>query len=100
MMLVGEFTVRAVAAALAEVIVTEEATLQVNGAPVVIAPGDEVMAQERLTCPVKPPEGVTEMVEAPVDSPGVMAMFPLLPSVNPIGGVLVTVTVTVLLDEL
>ena len=92
---------RGVAAELEELMVTDEATLQVTGIHIPVAlPGDEVRPQARLTCPVKPPAGVTEMVEAPLDWPGVMAMFPLLPSVNPTGGVLVTVTVAVPLDEL
>ena len=88
------FTVSVAVAALVPETVTEAGTLQVGalvGLTMLV-----VTAQERLTWPVKPPEGEALMVEVlPVVAPGAMVIPPLLLRLNPASAeVPVTVTLT------
>jgi hypothetical protein len=77
-------TVKAALAALLPAIETVDGTLHVGDEAG--EPGAADTAQTRLTTPVKPPEGDTEMVELlPVVAPALIVRLPLLVSVNPGG---------------
>jgi acyl dehydratase len=95
-------TVNVAVAALVPLIVTEAGTLQVIGmtGPPNGLVGVVVIVQVRFTRPVKPPEGVTVIVDVLAEAaPGFTVMFPLLLRVKPEFGEPVTVTVTAPLDE-
>ena len=79
--------------------IVADAGLIVQVGPYDALAGEEVMAQENVTAPVKPLVGVAVMVAPlPVVAPGATLMLPLLLSVSPGGkGLPVTVTVEVVL---
>src|SRR5580700_9162679 len=87
-------TVRVAVAAAVPAIVTFAGTPQVGGS--VGFASAVVTAQERFTCPVNPPDGVTvRLAVFPVDAPGVTVIAPLLLRLNPADATTpVTVTFT------